>query len=62
MSRPTGGKSPTSLKPTRPVDVVDGIPDREARLAVWKYLLIVAAFAGWLAFLIYCRLAGNVGP
>jgi len=62
MSRPTGGKSSTPPKPPKPVDVVDGIPDREARPAVWKYLLIVAAFAGWLAFLIYCWLAGNIGP
>jgi len=43
-----------------PVDVVDGIPDRAAHRPMWKWVLIAAAFLAWLAFLIYCQLAGNL--
>ena len=34
-----------------PRDVVDGIPDRAARRPLWKYLLVAAAFVGWLGVL-----------
>ena len=41
-----------------PVDVVDGMPDVSANRATWKYIALAVAFAAWLAFLIYCALAG----
>jgi hypothetical protein len=44
----------------QPVNRVDGIPDRSTRPALWKYLLLVAIFLAWVAFLIYCQLAGRV--
>ena len=44
-----------------PVNLIDGIPDRSARPAAWKYALIAAVFLAWLTFLIYCALAGRVG-
>lgn len=42
-----------------PVDVVDGIPDRSPHPAAWKCLVIALIFAGWVAFLIYCAVAGG---
>jgi hypothetical protein len=42
-----------------PVDAVDGIPDRQANPPKWKYVIVVAVFLVWLAFLIYCQLAGT---
>jgi hypothetical protein len=35
------------------------IPCRAARRPAWKYAALAAAFAAWLAFLIYCAVAGN---
>ena len=35
-----------------PVDVVDGIPDRTSRQAVWKYAVLALIFAAWVAVLI----------
>ena len=40
-----------------PVDVVEGIPDRSARPAVWQYVAIAAVFALWIAMLVYCAVA-----
>jgi hypothetical protein len=45
-------------QPTEPRDVIDGIPDRAASRPVWKYVLIGMIFLAWLAFLIYCLVAG----
>jgi hypothetical protein len=42
-----------------PVDVVDGIPDRQARPAKWKYVLLAVVFLAWVAFLVYCQIAGK---
>lgn len=42
-----------------PMDVVDGLADREAKPPRWKYILIAAIYMAWVAFLIYCLLAGN---
>ena len=49
---------PEAPAPPRPVDVVDGIPDRAARAPLWRYLLLVGLFLAWLGFLIYCAAAG----
>ena len=49
-----------NVQPCKPIDVVDGIPDRAAHVSVWKCVLMGMVFAAWLAFLIYCALAGNV--
>ncbi len=44
----------------QPVNVIDGIPDRTPKPRVWMYVLCGAVFVLWLAFLIYCAIAGNV--
>ncbi len=41
-----------------PAGVVDGIPDRSRAPRRWKYVLLVAILLGWIAALVYCRLAG----
>jgi len=41
-------------------DLVDGIPDRSANPAAWKYVLIAAAFLAWGAVLVYCAVAGGI--
>lgn len=33
-------------------NVIDGIPDRAARRPAWKYALLAAAFALWVATLV----------
>ncbi|MDY6913405.1 MAG: hypothetical protein SVT52_02965 [Planctomycetota bacterium] len=53
------GSTPQGDVP-EPTNVIDGIPDRSPRPAAWKYVLLGAIFAAWLAFLIYCQLAGGV--
>jgi len=42
-----------------PAGVVDGIPDRSSKPAAWKYVLLAAGVLGWVAFLVYCAVAGN---
>jgi len=53
-------KSRTSRKGPGSVRAAGGIPDRGEEIAIWKYLLLGAVFAVWLAFLVYCWLAGGV--
>jgi hypothetical protein len=60
MSKPTQ-PDPSDPRLTEPVDVVDGIPDRAARAAWWKYLLLAAIGLAWLAVLVYCWWAGGGG-
>jgi len=55
-SKRSGSADPAPLP--EPVDVVDGIPDRSAHAPAWKYVLIALLFLAWLAFLIYCAVAG----
>lgn len=55
--RSAGGSSPPAGAP-EPVDVVDGIPDRSARGRAWKLAVLAGVFVAWVAFLIYCALAG----
>ncbi|MCD6364971.1 MAG: hypothetical protein J7M14_03765 [Planctomycetes bacterium] len=61
-SRTSAGKSmanaPVQAVPPEPVDVVDGIPDRTSRPVLWKYLLLGVIFAVWVAFLVFCQIAG----
>lgn len=59
-SRGKGGPSrpPREDPPAAPMDVVDGIPDRSPYAALWKYLVLALIFLGWVAFLVYCRIAG----
>ncbi len=57
-------KTPKELEkkkpaPPAPVDLVDGIPDRAKSPARWKYVALALIFLAWMAFLIYCLLAGN---
>ena len=56
-------KHPTTPKPELPmppgpIDVVDGIPDRQWSPARWKLLALAGVFVAWIAFLLYCQLAG----
>jgi len=60
MSKRAKNRSTSPAEGSRPVDVVDGIPDCSARRSAWKYILIALVFLGWVAFLLYCHLAGNV--
>ena len=48
---------PASAVP-EPVDVVDGIADRSGHPARWKILLLALIFLLWVAFLVYCGIAG----
>ena len=43
----------------QPADVVDGIPGRSAGPAWRRLLWILLIFAAWVAFLIYCQVAGT---
>jgi hypothetical protein len=43
----------------RPVDIVDGIPDRAIERPTWRFVLLGAIFAAWIAFLIYVAAAGG---
>jgi hypothetical protein len=43
----------------RPVDVYEGIPDRSAKPAKRVYLVIALVFLAWVAFLVYCAVAGR---
>jgi hypothetical protein len=43
----------------QPVDVVDGIPDRAIERPTWRFVLLGAIFALWVAFLIYVAAAGG---
>ena len=45
-----------------PVNVVDGIPDRSTHSGTWAYLIVAAVFVAWVAFLVYCQLAGQAAP
>ncbi|HUT02094.1 MAG TPA: hypothetical protein VM031_06540 [Phycisphaerae bacterium] len=50
---------PEEAERPRPVDVVDGIPDRCRQASRWQYVAIGAVFLAWVAFLIYCAAAGR---
>ena len=59
--RPSGKQSKTPPEAPKPVDVVDGIPDRAAHPGARHYAVLVAAFVAWVAFLLYCQMAGTPG-
>jgi hypothetical protein len=52
-------KKDRKTPPPDPVDVVDGIPDRSANAAPWKYIVMGVVFAAWMAVLIFIRIAGQ---
>lgn len=51
-------RKPDQAQPAEPVDVVDGIPDRQADPPRWKLLALAGVFLAWIAFLLYCQLGG----
>ena len=59
-SRPKSGPQPQSQPNVpQPVDVVDGIADRSGK-PFWPRLAgLLAIFAGWVALLICCKIAGT---
>ena len=57
---PAGAKKAAEENaPPGPINTVDGIPDRIEHPARWRYVLLAGVLAGWVAFLIYCALAGR---
>ena len=58
-SREQRTKERPAVEPTEPIDVVDGIADRRESPARWRYVLIAAVFAAWVAFLLYCQQTGS---
>lgn len=56
VKAPARSAPPDLVRP--PVDVIDGIPGRNANTAAWKYILLVILFLAWVAFLIYIRSGG----
>jgi len=48
----------TPPAPTDPIDVVGGIPDRQSRPPRWKFVVLAGVFVAWVAFMLYCQLAG----
>lgn len=58
MTKSSDDKIPPASRVTKPVNVVDGIPNRSASLRAWKYILLAAVFGAWVGFLLYCRIAG----
>ena len=64
MSKQEGKSSRKGSSPkpaARPVDVVDGIPDRMECPARWRYVMISLVVITWTAVLLYCTFAGG-GP
>ena len=58
MTRRKKHKSRAPREPSGDARVVDEIPDRSENRAKWKYLLLGGVFVAWVAFLVYCWLAG----
>jgi len=52
------GQEKDDLPAPEPVDVVDGIPDRSAKPAAWKLLVLVLVFLAWACLLVFCAIAG----
>ena len=53
----TAARSKAPVYP--PVNLVDGIPDRRPGGGRWLLILIAVVFLLWLAFLVYCQVAGR---
>lgn len=51
-------KAAAKAPPTEPIDVVDAIADRHAQPPRWKLLVLGGLFVAWIAFMLYCQLAG----
>ena len=51
------GEQPKAPAP-EPVDVVNGIPDRDAAVAPWKYIALAAGVSAWIAFLAAVAVTG----
>jgi len=51
----TAEKAKPEKRPHPPAarDVRDGIPDRSANPAAWKYVLLAGVFLAWAAFLVW---------
>lgn len=42
----------------QPPDAVDGIPDRSTHRPRWAYMVLLAVFLAWVAFLLWVLVAG----
>lgn len=61
-SNPSKAEKPSTPPPPQPINVVDGVPDaavfdKTSRRRLWW---VLAIFAGWVAFLIYCLAAARI--
>ena len=54
-------KSANRSQPADPVDIADGIPDRQSKPQRWRWLVIAAVLALWIAFLIYLSMTSANG-
>ncbi len=59
MNKPSRGRLKKQPAPPKPVNLIDGIPDRSPHPARWKYLTLLVVFLAWVAFLVFCRIAGS---
>ncbi|MBC8372585.1 MAG: hypothetical protein ISS69_11580 [Phycisphaerae bacterium] len=46
--------------PPEPVDISNGIPDCRASVSWPVIVVLIAVFAGWCAFLLYCQYGGRL--
>jgi len=65
MKKPTAPNAPAGKTPPppQPINVVDGVPDAavcDKKTSRQRLTLVLLLFAGWVAFLMYCLLAGRV--
>jgi len=63
MSKSSDDQTPSKhpkVKITKPVDVIDGIPDRTSRSSWWKYAILAGIFLAWVGFLISCKIIGSL--
>jgi len=56
MSRNTHNRR---RKPRANAPIAEPLPDTSPSRPRWKYAVLVAAFLAWVAFLVYCGLAGT---
>ncbi len=52
-------KDQEKAPPPEPVDISDGIPDCRASISWPVIAVLIAVFAGWCAFLLYCQYGGR---
>lgn len=49
----------SALQTPAPIDMADGIPDRDAVVKRWKIAAMAIVYLAWTAFLVYCQIVGS---